>query len=59
MMFNPVNGYINGAVKYFVDKSVDPSTLNSANLLSELLMVRDKYICSNSEISSEDLQCLI
>ena len=49
ILFSPVNGFINCAIKYFINKSVDSNTLNSANLLLELLMVRDNlllFICT-------------
>ena len=48
-----INGLINCAVKYFIIKSVDSHTPNSANLLLELLMVRDGlFYISNNVIGS-------
>jgi hypothetical protein len=59
-LYSPVNGFINCAVKYFIDRPVDSNNLNSANLLLELRMVRDDLLeISNNVINSEDLQCLI
>jgi hypothetical protein len=59
-VFSSVNGFINCTVKYFVKKSVNFNTLNSANLFLEFLMVRDDLLqISDNVISSDDLQCLI
>ena len=43
LLFSSVKGFINYAVKYFINKSVDSHILNSANLLFELLMVGDDF----------------
>ena len=61
LMFSSVNGFINYAVKYFINKSVNSHTLNSANLLLEFLIVWDDLfqISNNVIYSSDDLQCLI
>ena len=59
-LFSSLNGFIHCAVKYFINKSVDSHTLNSANLLLELRMVKDNLLqISDNVISSDDLQCLI
>ena len=61
ILFSPVNGFINNCVvNYFINKSVDFSTSNSAYLFLVLLMVRkDSLAISNIVINSVDLQCLI
>ena len=59
-MFSSVNSFINCAVKYFINKSVNSHTLNSTNLFLELLVVRDDVLeISDNVISADDLQCLI
>ena len=60
ILLSPVSGFINYALNCFHEKSVSFETLNSANLLSELLMVRDGLLeIPNSIINLEELQCLI
>jgi hypothetical protein len=60
LLFSFVNGLINCAVKLFINKSVDSYTLNSANLLLELLVVRDGLLhISDNVIISDDLQWMI
>ena len=60
VLLSPANGFINYAVKYFNSKSVNVDTSNSANLLSELLMVRDGLLeLPNNIINSEELQDMI
>jgi hypothetical protein len=60
ILFSPVNGFINCAVTFFINKSVDSNTSNSANILVELPMVIDVLLeMSDNVINSEDLQCLI
>ena len=60
VLLSPANGFINYAVKYFNSKSVNVDTSNSANFLSELLMVRDGLLeLPNNIINSEELQDMI
>ena len=60
ILLSPLSGFINCVVKYFNSKSVDVATLNSANLLSELIMIRDGLLeTSNYAINPEELQSMI
>ena len=40
------------SVKYFNIKSVDSNTLNSANLLLELLIIRDDLLESSNNVNN-------
>ena len=60
ILLSPMNGLINCAVAHFNTKTVDNVASNSANLLSELLMVGDGlFEIPNNLINSDELQCMI